>query len=70
MVKLQESKGRYFVTIPKEYIQLKGWHKGTVLVLTLNEKNNIELIGAEQPKEIKPQLPAGQQKQEETQSNG
>lgn len=46
MVKLQESQGRFFITIPKEYVQLKRWTKGTVLVLAMKEEN-IEIIDAE-----------------------
>jgi len=41
MVKLQEVKGRYFMTIPKEYIQQKGWKKGEVLIIGFDSNGNI-----------------------------
>lgn len=40
---MQESKGRYFISIPKEYVEMKGWKKGEVLVLGFNERGNIEI---------------------------
>ena len=44
MVRLQESKGRYFVTIPKEIIIKKKWKKGTILVVSFNERGNVEIM--------------------------
>ena len=38
VVKIQETKGRYFITIPREIIRLKGWEKGTNLAVI--ESNN------------------------------
>ena len=43
MVKLQESKNRFFVSIPKEYIKKKKWVKGEELLVSFNERGNIEL---------------------------
>ena len=44
MVRLQESKGRYFVTIPKEIIAKKKWKKGIMLVVSFNERGNVEIM--------------------------
>ena len=44
MVRLQESKGRYFVTIPKEIIMKKKWKKGEILVVSFNERGNVEIM--------------------------
>lgn len=44
MVKLQESKGRFSITIPREYIKKKGWKKGEKLILSFNERGNIEVM--------------------------
>ena len=41
MVKLQEFKNRFFVTIPKEYVKSKGWVKGQELVLGFDHNGNI-----------------------------
>ena len=43
MVKLQEVKDRFFITIPKEYIQQAGWKKGEVVTVSFNERGNIEI---------------------------
>jgi len=47
MVKLQEGKGRFFVTIPKEYIKKKKWVKGIDLLVSFNERGNIEITDTE-----------------------
>ncbi|RZN71652.1 MAG: hypothetical protein EF807_02245 [Candidatus Methanolliviera hydrocarbonicum] len=47
MVKLQQIKERSFVYIPKEYIKLKHWEKGTELVLGFNERGNLEIAEVE-----------------------
>ncbi|MDO8428718.1 MAG: hypothetical protein Q7S92_05895 [Candidatus Diapherotrites archaeon] len=44
MVKIQESKGKYFITLPKNLVRLKKYSKGTELQPMFNEKGNIELI--------------------------
>ena len=43
MVKLQETKGRYFISIPKDMIAKKEWSKGQVLFFVFNERGNIEI---------------------------
>ena len=43
MVRLQESKERYFITIPKALVIQKEWKKGQELFLGFNERGNIEL---------------------------
>ena len=41
MVKLQENKNRWFITIPKEHIKLKEWEKGRKLVLGFDHGKRI-----------------------------
>ena len=41
MVKLQETKGRYFLSVPKEYVKLKKWKKGQELVFGFDHDGNI-----------------------------
>lgn len=47
MVKLQENKGQYFVSIPKDIIEklkhTKKWEKGQRLTVSFNERGNIEI---------------------------
>ena len=43
MVKLQENKGQYFVTIPHVIIEKKKWEKGQMLVVSFNERGNVEI---------------------------
>ncbi|MEA3254361.1 MAG: hypothetical protein U9Q22_00820 [Candidatus Altiarchaeota archaeon] len=43
MVKLQEANNRFFVSIPKEYIKKKKWVKGIDILVSFNERGNIEL---------------------------
>lgn len=43
MVRLQEQKGRFFVTIPKEYIKDKKWKKGDTLVVGYDDKGRITI---------------------------
>jgi len=43
MVKLQETKGRYFITVSAELVDQKGWKKGQKLLFLFNERGNIEL---------------------------
>ncbi len=33
MVKLQESKNRFFVTVPKQFVKLVGWKRGQELAI-------------------------------------
>jgi hypothetical protein len=46
MAKLQESKGRFSVTLPKEYIEKKKWKKGETLLISFNERGNLEIADA------------------------
>ena len=43
MVRLQESKGRYFICLPKVLVKQKEWEKGKELFLIFNERGNIEI---------------------------
>jgi hypothetical protein len=43
MPKLQLSKDRYFLTIPKNMVINKGWNKGQSLFFVFNERGNIEI---------------------------
>jgi len=43
MVKLQENKERFFISVPKEYVEQAGWSKGEILTVSFNERGNIEL---------------------------
>ena len=41
---LQKSKqGQYFLTLPKNIVEAKGWDKGKKLKIIFNERGNIEL---------------------------
>jgi len=47
-MKLQKTKrGQYFITLPKNIVEAKGWLKGQRLRPSINERGNIELIGVE-----------------------
>ena len=41
MVKLRESKGVFFVSIPIDYIKLKQWKGGIDLIWTINAEGNL-----------------------------
>ena len=41
--KLQEHNGQYSLNFPKSIAQAKGWFRGKVLVLKLNERGNMEI---------------------------
>ena len=43
MPKLQEVKGRYFITIPSNLVHQKTWNKSQDLFLVFNERGNIEI---------------------------
>ncbi len=44
MVKLQKNRRTYFVVIPQEIVQKKGWKEGKVLVVSMNmEKGCLEI---------------------------
>lgn len=43
MPKLQKTEDRFFITIPKNMVDKKGWKKGQDLLFTWNERGNIEI---------------------------
>ena len=44
MVKLQQMKqGQFMVSVPKEYVKLKGWRKGQELAMGFDHEGNIVL---------------------------
>ena len=43
MVKLQKSGERYFLSIPKDFVLKKKWSKGQRLILSYNERGNLEI---------------------------
>jgi bifunctional DNA-binding transcriptional regulator/antitoxin component of YhaV-PrlF toxin-antitoxin module len=43
MPKLQEVKGQFTITIPKDIVHTMGWEKGQRLGLMFNERGNIEI---------------------------
>lgn len=43
MPKLQEVKGRYFITVSKDLVKRKGWKKGQELFFVFNEKGEIAI---------------------------
>jgi len=43
MPKLQEVKDRFFITVPKDMVEKKGWKKGQKLFFLFNERGNIEI---------------------------
>lgn len=40
-MRLQESKNRYSITIPKEYVLLKKWKKGQMLAIAVNQDGDL-----------------------------
>ena len=42
MVKLQQVKDRYFISIPKEFIAQTQLKKGDILTCSYNERGNLE----------------------------
>ena len=43
MPKLQEVKGRYFITVPKGLVEKKDWKKGQELFFVFNERGEIAI---------------------------
>ncbi len=43
MPRLQEVKGRYFITVPVELVKRKGWKKAQKLFFVFNEKGEIAI---------------------------
>ena len=44
MVKLQEAKGQFIMTIPKLVIKKKGWKKGQKLIMQFDQNENAVLM--------------------------
>ena len=40
-MKIQDNKGQYKVTIPKDIAKLKGWKQGTEVVIILDSEGNV-----------------------------
>jgi hypothetical protein len=47
MVKIQEAKGRFFISLPKALVRAKKWVKGQELAAVFNERGNIEFMAVE-----------------------
>jgi hypothetical protein len=43
MVKLQENKHRWFITMPKEIVEFKKWKKGQELLVVMDFDNNVQV---------------------------
>lgn len=43
MPRIQESAGKFTITLPREMVRLRGWVKGQEVLLTWNERGNIEI---------------------------
>jgi hypothetical protein len=50
MVKLQETKGRYFLTIPNEYVRKKKWIKGQELLFSFDRKGDLVIMQVDEEK--------------------
>jgi|TARA_R100000093_G_scaffold43835_2_gene22741 hypothetical protein len=51
--KIQEYKGRFFVTLPKDLVEQKDWKKGQRVNLMFNERGNVELCGIKSREVVK-----------------
>ncbi len=40
-MKLQDNKGQYKLTIPKDLAKIKGWKQGTELVIVMNSEGDL-----------------------------
>ncbi len=40
-MKLQDNKGQYKLTIPKDLAKVKGWKQGTELVIVMNQEGDL-----------------------------
>ena len=47
MVRLQESKGRYWMTIPLDKVKVKGWNKGDSFSLDFNREGQLVITKIE-----------------------
>ena len=50
MVKLQETKGRDFLTIPNEYVRMKKWVKGQELLFSFDQDGNLVVMQVDEEK--------------------
>lgn len=50
MVRIQESKGQFFITLPKRLAEAKNWSKGMELKLEFNEKGELIIRESEKQK--------------------
>jgi hypothetical protein len=50
MVKLQETTGRYFLTIPTEYVRKKKWTKGQEVLFSFDQDGNLVILPVEDDK--------------------
>ena len=44
MPKLQETNGRFFITVPTKLVKMKRWVKGQDIFIVFNERGNMELV--------------------------
>lgn len=42
---MQQTKDRYFITLPKLLVEKKKWIKGQDLFFSFNERGNVEIQG-------------------------
>jgi len=49
MVRLQENKHRWFITIPKEIVQFKKWKKFQELLLVMDYEGNVQIKEVNNP---------------------
>ena len=43
-MKIQDNKGQYRLTIPRDIAKLKGWKQGTEVVLILDKDGNVHIV--------------------------
>lgn len=43
MILQRTIKGQYFITLPKQVVEAKGWDKGQKIKIRFNERGNLEL---------------------------
>lgn len=45
MPKIQESKGRFWITLPKPLVLAMGWKKGKNIDIRFNDRGKLEITG-------------------------
>ncbi len=40
-MKIQDNKGQYKVTIPKDIVKLKGWKQGSHVIIVVDKEGNV-----------------------------